>query len=246
MTTASVGVDRKVRAGEGAQAWLNASIASGQDDSRPPLYRTLSVEFFRRGIQFVGCDGTVLFRTWAPYSDIGDLPAPHPEYDETPEDSVVVSDVDKFALGFMKTLLSALDDVPWELSISVEEREDEKEPALGNALRGHVLVLHALGQRLTCKLYDGPFPDWRRLQFGLDKAELVDGLTVSPRIFSAAGKLKGVVGVDCSFHGDGKAIEIRTTEPSASVRGLLMPMRRTRSEAERRGSEQTEHGDGEE
>lgn len=99
--------DYKVRAGEGAQAWLNAAIASGQDDARPALYRTLSVEFFRSGIQFIGCDGTVLFRTWAPYSDIGDLAAPHPEYDEVPEDAVVVSDVDKFALGFMKTLLGA-------------------------------------------------------------------------------------------------------------------------------------------
>lgn len=232
MTTA-VATERKVLAGDGAQAWLNAAIACSQDDTRRPLYRTLSIEFFRRGIQFIGCDGTMLFRTWAPYSDVGDFDAPHPESDQLPEDSVVVADLDKFALGFMKTLLSALGEIPVELTISVEPLRDEDAPPLGNELEKHVLVLSALGQRLTCQLFEGPYVDWRRLQFGLNKAEVVDGMKLAVRLFAAVGKVKGVQGLECSFHGDERAIEVRTTDPAeASFRGMLMPMRRV-SKADR-------------
>jgi len=225
----AVATDRKVRAGDGAQAWLNAAIACSQDDARRQLYRTVSIEFFKRGVQFIGCDGHVLFRTWAPYADNGDLPAPHPEAEERPRDAVVVADIDKFALGFMKTLLAALDDdgPPADLTMSVEAADQPDEPPLGAELGKDVLILQALGQRLTCQLFEGPYVDWRKLQFGLDKAELVDGMTLAPKIFAAVGKLKGVNGIECSFHGEERAIEIRTPDNgSLSVRGLLMPMRR--------------------
>lgn len=224
----NVATERKVRAGDGAQAWINAAIACSQDDARRAIYRTISIEFFRSGVQFVATDGHVLFRTWAPYSDIGDLDARHPESDEAPEESVVVADVDKFALGFMKTLLAALDEESYlELSMTVQPADSDAEPALGDELTKEVLVLQALGQRLTCQVFEGPYPDWRHLEFGLDKAELVDGMMLAPKIFAAVGKLKGVNGIECSFHGEERAIEIRTPDNgSLSVRGLLMPMRR--------------------
>lgn len=222
--------ERKVLAKVGATAWLNAAVASSQSDARPALYRTLSVEFFRTGIQFVGCDGTMLFRTWAPYSDVGDLPAPHPDTDETPEDSVVVSDVDKFALGFMRTLLSAAEDYQ-EVGFAVEPVEKPEEPALGDELTEYALTLTALGQHLSCPLYEGEYPNWRALEFGLDAAELVDGMTLATRLFRSVGKLKGVSGLDCSFRGSERAIDIRSHELSAaSIRGLLMPMRRLGAE----------------
>lgn len=218
---------RAIWASAGTTAWLNAAIAASQEEVRGPLYRTLSIEFFPTGVQFVGCDGTMLFRTWAPYADIGDLPAPHPEWDEAPEDTVVVSDVDKFAVGFMRTLSSALPDYEVELAIAVEPAEEEAEPPLGEELRTYLLTLAALGQRLSCKLYDGPYPDWRRAQFGLDPAERVDGMRLATRLFRSVGKLIGIAGVDCSFRGDEKAIEISSTsEFGPSLRGILMPMRR--------------------
>lgn len=219
---------RTVRAKVGATAWLNAFIATGQGESRRALYRTLRVEFFPRGVQLVGCDGTMLFRTWAPYSDIGDIPAPHPESDEAPDDAVVVSDVDKFALAFMRTLLSAAEDYQ-DLTLSVERVEKEDEPELGEELSEYSLNLSALGQHLSCPLFEGEYPDWRALEFGLDPAELVDGMILATRLFQAVGKLKGVSGVDCAFRGSERAIDFESMEESdASVRGLLMPMRRMR------------------
>lgn len=228
MTNAAVATERKVYAHDGAVAWLNAAIASGQDADRHALYRTLRIEFFRAGVQFIGCDGTMLFRAWAPYSDAGDLTLPQPEYDESPEDAVTVLDGERFALGFMKTLLAATAGENAriiELSLSVDPAEDEQAP-LGPEMGEHVLTLQALGQRLSCRLYDGDYPDWRRAQFGLPAEDLVDGMTLAPRIFAAVGKLKGVGGVDCTFTGREKAITFRSTIGNAPVCGLLMPMRK--------------------
>lgn len=217
---------RKIRADVGATAWLNAAIASSNDDARPALYRTLAVEFFARGIQFIGCNGHALFRTWAPYSDNGDLPAPHPEPDEPPDDQIVVSDVDKFALGFMRTLLSACEEYD-DLEVGVEKAEETGEPALGEALTEYVLTLRAHGQTFAARIYEGEYPNWRALSFGLDDFERVDGMKIGTRLFGFVGKLKGVAGVDCAFRGEDQAIEIRSTHDGLpSVRGLLMPMRR--------------------
>lgn len=219
---------RTVRAKVAATAWLNAAIAASQNDFRRALYRTLSVEFFPRGVQFIGCDGTMLFRTWAPYSDIGDIPAPHPAADELPDDSVVVSDVDKFALAFMRTLLSAAEEYH-DLTLSVDRLEKDDEPELGEELSEYTLNLSALGQHLACPLYEGEYPDWRALEFGLDPAELVDGMILGTRLFQSVGKLKGVSGVDCAFRGAERSIDFESrSESDASVRGLLMPMRRVR------------------
>lgn len=220
--------EMKVRASDAATAWLNASIAASQDESRTQLYRTLSVEFFRHGVQFIGCDGTMLFRTWVPSIEvIGDEPE-MPEYFEAPEDSIVVMDTDKFAIAFMRTLLGACGDVPFELTMSVDPAPREDEPPLGEEVTEYVLTLHALGQQLTCKLYDGPYPDWRGLQFGLDPAELVDGMVLATRLFASVGKLKNVGGIECEFRGAERAIDFRGTLGSP-IRGLLMPMRRNDS-----------------
>lgn len=223
--TTSATETRSINAAAAATAWLNAAIAVGQDEGRPALYRTLSVEFFPTGVQFVGCDGTMLFRTWAPYTDTDDV-AP-PLWEEAPDETVVVSDVDKFALAFMKTVLSAVGDIPFPLSIAVEAAEADEQAPLGDDLQAQVLTLQALGQRLTCRLYEGAYPNWRALQFGMDARERVEGMTLATRLFAAVGKLKGVVGIDCTFRGESQAIEfVGGSASTASVSGLLMPMRR--------------------
>lgn len=231
----------RTRADDAAVAWLNAAIACGRNKERKALFRTVSVEFFKSGVQFVGCDGTMLFRTWAPYCDIGDLPAPMPSWLERPsEDRVVVADTDKFALTFMRTLLPAVGDEPFEMHLSIEPSQDEDAPPLGDELAEYVLVLHALGQRLSCRLYDGTFPDWRALQYGIDEAERVEGMIIAPRILAAAGKLKGVSGVDCEFMGDEQAIRFVAHSADPRVAGLLMAMRRLEPRAKKEAESEPE------
>lgn len=221
----ATGVVHKVFASQASTAWLNAAIACSNEEGRGPLYRTISVEFFKAGIQFVGCDGTMLFRTWAPFSDAGDMTLPQPSYGARPKDSVVVFDEDKFGLGFMKTLASAADEVS-ELAVSIEPVADRGEPPLGKAVQRYVLTLRALEQTLSLKLYEGEYPNWRRLSFGIEPAEQVEGMLMATKLFRAVGKLIGVTGIDCTFKGDERAIEIRSRETDAALHGLLMPMRR--------------------
>lgn len=251
MAVAEVATERKVNARDGALAWMNAAIACGKDAERPALYRTVRVEFYPRGVQFIACDGHMIFRTWAPYSDIGDLPAPQPLPDEAPDDCVTVLDAEQFTLGFMRTLFGATSGSSeiMELAMTIDE-VDEEQASLGAGLGEYVLTLHALGQRLSCKLFDGEFPNWRALELGVPAEERMDGMTLAPKLFAAVGKLKGVTGVDLTFRGETKAIDFHGVHGSVPVCGLLMPMRRPTDRGKSpKGdceSEQTEHGDGEE
>lgn len=226
--------------------WLNAFIATSQDSERPALYRTLSVEFFPLGVQFVGCDGTMLFRTWVPIASVDEVPMPLLE--EDPDRSVVVMDVEKFALGFVRTLTTTAgqeENAHALAELSVEPAPPPVEPALGDLLETDVLVIKAFGQRLSCRLYDGQFPNWRGLNFGLDAAEQVEGMTLAVRLFASVGKLRGMLGVDCEFHGDQRSIVIHGTGVFAEVRGLLMPMRRAserKGKADADGDEQLDDG----
>lgn len=220
-----------------ATAWLNAFLATSQEDSRPTLYRSLSIEFFSRGVQFIATDGTILLRTWAPLLD--GIDTTWPEIDEAPDASVVVMDHDKFAIGFIKAALAAAGDLEMlPLMLSLESADFAEAPALGEVLAPDVLRLSAFGQRLDCKLYESPYPDWRALQFGIDESERVNGLTIAPRMFATIGKLRDAYKIDTDFRGADKAIDI-TAHGSGIVvaRGLVMPMRREDAEPKRKRAE---------
>lgn len=235
------GVKARVRAGHAAVAWINAMIAASSEVTRRQLYRTLSVEFFDTGVQFVGCDGHMLFRTWVPLSDAGDLDKPIPEFFEVPNDSVVVMDTDKFAVAFMRALDAACTKEMGhaELTFSVDPVSGEQ-PALGEEVSDYVLTVHALGQQISCKLYDGQYPNWRGLEYGVAPTELVEGMILGTRLFAAVGKLKGVSGIECEFTGENRAIKI-TGKGLIELRGLLMPMKREQEKKPAAAADSSQH-----
>ena len=226
----------RVNAGAAARAWLNAFLAASGDKNRKILYRTLSIEFFGNGVQFIGCSGTLLFRTWAPREPDEDerdredwKTPPMPEIEQTPDYgdlSVVVLDDDKFALAFMKTLMAAAssDQAAATMTIGIETI-DTFQFALSDDLAEHVVALQAFGQQLHCKVLDAPYVNWRGLDLGIARRELVDGMTISPDTFKTIGQLKGVSAVDLDFKGKTKGIVLHASGLS-EVRGLAMPMRR--------------------
>lgn len=221
-------------AAQTATAWLNAFLAVGQEETRPALYRTLSVEMFDGGTQFIGCDGTVLFRAWSPAKD---SEADMPEAEEVPRRSVVVMDPDHFALAFMRTLASAAkgDGMEFmELGMAIEPAPEPEEALLGDAFSAEVLTLRAFGQQLHCRLYESTYPDWRALQFGIHRDEQVEGMKLATRMFATVGKIKGASAIDCTFLGEAKQIQIHAMDgPLTVVRGLLMPMRREKEKSEK-------------
>lgn len=227
-------VSLTVHASAAATAWLNAFLATGQDEDRPVLFRTLSVEFYANGIQFVACDGTMLFRAYVPKQGTDEE---WPADDESPERSVVVMDGEHFALGFVRTLLAASKSMELaDLALSIEPApEQDGEMPLGAEFSAEVLTLRALGQQLHCRLYEGEYVDWRKLSFGIAMADRVDGMMLATRMFSSVGKLRGIAAIECTFTGDERHIVITGDR---SFKGILMPMRR--KEKEKPEPEETE------
>lgn len=216
----------RVPARAAAIGWLNAFLATSQDQGRPTLHRTLSVEIFDAGVHLISCDGQALFRTWVPTDP--DKPA-WPTIDECPNVAVIVRDRDLFGLAFMKTLLKVTSEdahAHEELTIeTVVADEDPATPTLGDELAQEILILRACGQRLDLQLLEAKYPEWRQLQFGIDSVERVDELIVAPRMFAMLGKLKNIDTLDLEVRGDDKAIWFTARCVSeVRARGLIMPM----------------------
>lgn len=174
-----------LNAAQCATAWLNAFLASGNDEDRPLLNRTLCAEFFTNGVQFVATDGAILFRTWcAVQPEGGELPR-MPLIEESPERAAIIVDLDKFAKMFMQTLSTATsgDNAPHvEISLSIEPHEDAAEQApLGDVFTRERLTLRALGQELHCPLVEDTYPNWRRAEFGIPAQERMAGLSTLAR-----------------------------------------------------------------
>lgn len=217
-----------------AIAWLNAFLAASTDEARPVLFQTLSLEWFDDGLHIVGCDGTALFRTWAPEAEGGIWPDPALK----PNRSVVVMDTEGFGIGFMRTLLKVTSDEEREhekLTIAVAPADEGATLLLGEEFMGSRLVLRACGQRIDLRIYDGEYVKWRELDFGLNKVEQVDELRIATRLFALVGKFKGASAVNLAFHGKQKAVAFIARDgefPNPQVVGLLMPMRKGEQEDE--------------
>lgn len=231
-----------VDARRAAMAWLNAFLASGQDKQRTTLFRTLSLEFHPEGIQFVAVSGIALFRTWVPRIE---LPGPvaWPANSETPRRVVTVMDVEKFGLSFMKTLhqLTAGEDRQGEqMAISIAPMDEGATLSLGAEFTKERVVIRTCGQRLDLPVMDGEYPNWRRLQLGIDERERVEDLILAPALMGAIGKLLGVSAVRLAFHGKEKQVGFEAAESPgglAVVRGVLMPMRKTGQDTADTGSD---------
>jgi hypothetical protein len=209
-----------------ATAWLNAYLATGHNEERPALCRTLSLEFFDNGLQVIGCDGTILFRSWV--VEEGHDGEEWPDIAESPRRSVVVMDQDGFGLSFMQTLLKAAkaSEHPDLVTVSFDLAYAElEELALSDDFRPQNLILTAQGQRIDLKLFEDKYPEWRNLKFGLDDAERVAGMKIALRMLKTVSKLKGVSALDLEFHGADRQIVFKGYGDSA-VEGLIMPMRR--------------------
>lgn len=220
-----------VDAREAATGWLNAFLASGQDKQRAKLFRTMSLEFHREGLQLVATSGTALFRTWIRRTELPG-PAAWPGNDEVPQRTVTVMDVEKFGLAFMKNLYQLTtkeDRVGERMTITIAPQDEGATLSLGTEFTTERVVIRTCGQRLDLPVMDGEYPNWRRMQLGIEARERVEGMIVAPALCGAVGKLAGVSALRFQFHGKEKQIQFEASDSPAGlalVKGLLMPMRR--------------------
>ena len=221
----------EVRAHALAIAWLNCYLAASQDEDRAVLYRTICIEVFNDGVHLIGCDGSVVFRSWVPAVSCDGHAWPLLE--EAPERSIVVMDPDGFGIGFMRELLRVTNEEGHEyeaLTLTTAVADADATIALGQEFMTERLILRACGQRIDLRLFEGPYPNWRAVQLGIDAAERVEGMTVASRAFAIIGKLKEITSVDLAFSGEEKRVTF-TARGDTEVRGMLAPMRRVRTAA---------------
>ena len=221
-----------------ATAWSNAFLASGNDENRPVLYRTILVEWFDQGVQLVATNGHLLIRTWIPA--FGNDVAP-PHIDRLPNESCVVMDTKRFAIGFMKAVLMVAESGVQEIEFTAGVEADAQ-PSLGEEFGPRVLTIGALGQELSLRLMQQVYPNWRRLDLGIDSAERVDGIAIAPRYLATLGRIRGANRIDLDFNGTDRAVRF-IAQPFEIASGLLMPMRRDDAEKAPKADEEPEETD---
>lgn len=212
-----------------ATSWINVFQATGDDKERAALFKTLLLEFFDHpdlgtAVQMIATNGIALVRAYV---------APNPRDPwvadtERPDYTVIVHDVEGFALAFMKGVANATKENPAEqMTLTVEPYDDGASIALGPEFQDERLVVRACGQRLDCKLVRDAFPGWRHLKFGVDEAERVDEFRMAPKQFALLGKLKESGALDLDV-GERRLFFSTMKDAELRLRGILMPMMKPR------------------
>lgn len=207
-----------------ARGWLSVAVASSNDEARPALHRTVSIELFPAGIRLVATDSYVLLRAWIPCWGWDD--APEPDIDDAPILSAVAMDPHWRGKGLLAHLYKLAEDAPRmevELHLGVVEEEDPDTPTLSPVLDAQWIVLeHPDTERVKMRAYEGDYPNWRPTHFGFER-QTTDGIAlgseVGGRVFQVA-KLQASP-VVCYFGGQDKAIAVVI----GACNGLLMPVR---------------------
>lgn len=210
-----------------ATAWLNTSLATCEDDSRPVLYRTTLVEIYRTGVQLVATDSFMLLGAYTPTST-DDL-TPPPGLDEKPDATYIVQDPDKRAralMAFVMTEAKAAEKEmrPFDVTLGVGSVEAPEVPTLDPTLDREGFTLETDSERLTLPIYAGEFPNWRAL-LARDTGDPTAAIDLSPTLLGRLGKLKGAPGaVRMDFDGNTNIVHLSCPGHEGYLFGGLMPI----------------------
>jgi hypothetical protein len=224
MTTALGELTVTVPARATAIAWLNAYLATGNDDEKPTLCKTLAIEFFESGVLFVACDGITLLRAW-----VASVPgAEWPRLDEDPDRQLVVRDADGFGAGFMKSVIRATadEDAPSDLHLSLIAADEGATLLLGDAFMSERLSIRSTDQRIDMPLFEGKYADWRAAEPKGGAWKSIERIAIAPAYLGMLGKLRNVGTVLFRYQGADKTIALKgLSGPDTMVRGMLAPQR---------------------
>lgn len=210
-----------------APAWLAVAVAASDDDSRPALYRTVSIELFPTGARLVATDSYMLLRAWVPSIDHAD--EPEPELDEAPVLEGVAIDPHgrgKGLLGHVLKLAAAKGALPQEVRLRVGEPPPDAEGHLTGLAAPTVTLDHPDQERVILPQYEGAFPSWRKLVESFT-AKSTQGIGLATDMLGRLGKLGRTQPGPLVFRlgGDIGVISVEMPESEQNVCGLVMPVR---------------------
>lgn len=214
-------------AGHLAASWLNVSLASGDDEARPVLHKTVLFEVFDTGIQLVATDSFMLIGSFIPTAE-DDLVNP-PSDSEAPDHSYVVVDPDQRMRGLMRHMrkeakAAAKTGEPCDVTVKFESAERAGIPTLDPSLDRVHCVVTAGSERLALPLFEGDYPDWRGVLGG--EPDPAPSITFAPALIGRFGKLVDIdEGVKFTTTGAETICRFEIRDGESYMFGGLMPLR---------------------
>jgi hypothetical protein len=205
-----------------AVAWANVSLASATDKvAASVLLSTVAVEIYGpSAVRLVAADGSLLLTSWVGAGE------PDPGLGVLPDATVIVSDVEGLAKGFMSHLLKATkadgEDQWREVTMTARDATKPDQPAFsGLAKQG--FQLDTDDHRVNLTVIDAPFPSWRAAWPTPDREAPVERISVAPDYLAVLGKFKGVgAAVMLTFH-TAKGPAVIRTDGEPAIAGLVRP-----------------------
>lgn len=225
-------------AGTLARGWLAVYQATGKDDNRPAIYKTLHIQQHSHGVRLVATDSYMILTCWVPEAD-NDL-TPEPGWDEVPYASATVIDRHSRAISLLTyalTLANSDDHKTLEVNISlnVPWQPDDTDPK-DLQIDGFEALAAVLEvpekERLQMEVYEGGYPNVGGL-LTRQKRVRTDMLGLNPDItarLSKAAKIAvqggdpelGASGIKLWFGGRDKPLQVAFgSDPE--ITGLVMP-----------------------
>lgn len=212
-----------------ARGWLAVSLACGQDDARPTLYRTVAIELFDAGARLVATDSYVLLSAWVPCNlDALDPPG----LDEVPNETIVAIDVDgrgRNLLAFALALATAKDAPPIDVHLSVGALDPDELTFDGMDGRALILALESSSghEELRLRLFEGAWVDWRTV-LAKFTPETTDTVALNPEIVGRLAKLAKLHpgALAWKFGGSDRMALVELADPTPPrISGAVMPIK---------------------
>lgn len=215
-----------------ARGWLSVALASGKDSGRPALDRTVCIETFATGVRLAATDSYVLLHSWVPSVERSAAwEVAEPSLDESPHRTVVAMDPHgrgAVLLTHLLKLATAKDAPPIEVRLNIGvSLDDDGPPSLEGMSAEAVLLEHPDHERLRLGVYEGAFPNWRKVTAGFEPAS-TSALALNPEIIGRLAKLdKYHAGrpLRWRFGGENRMALVEVADGEPAVAGAAMPVR---------------------
>lgn len=212
--------------GQMAYAWLNASVAQGQEPIDPMTYRTILVERFKNGIQVVSSDRRLVLGQFCPF--LGDDLTSPPGPEELPIESIVVVDFEGRAVQLMKHVAKlhtrALKEGTEWPEVNFRIGTASIQPTLGSGeLDQRVFIIDIGSERLILGEYESDFLDWRQPLLRHDP-EPAGWVPFGVSVLQSLGQLRGVGYLKFRFSSNDGLVLIEPHLSEAYLFGAVAPV----------------------
>ena len=218
-------------AGVLARGWLATTLAAGNDEEVPVLYKTLLVEAYDDGVRLTATDRYMLLTAWLPTIDAD--PERERGLDEAPDETVIVRDPDgrgRALLSYLRKAAAkaAKDEMPAPRVVLRlnEPVDDGEEPGFPGMELRQVVIDYPDHEKLALPIVQGDYPSYRTILV-THKPEARQEFALAGEYLARAGQVGKIIGgfVRCIVGAERSMVAVEVSSDLApTVRGGIMPI----------------------